>query len=65
MGKTLINGFYLDAGWGTTLGKHLCVVRRWHMANDRNHDLIKDFSLFGLLITPSLVRRARFAGNQQ
>jgi len=63
MGKTLINGFYLDAGWGSGVSRqHLCVARRWHtVANDRNHDLIKDFSLFGLLITPSL-KGAFFSG---
>jgi sarcosine oxidase subunit beta len=49
MGKTPINGFYLDAGWGTWGFKATPVCGKtmaYTVANDRNHDLIKDFSLF-------------------
>jgi sarcosine oxidase subunit beta len=48
MGKTNIDGFYLDAGWGTWGFKATPVCGKtmaYTVANDRNHDLIKDFSL--------------------
>jgi sarcosine oxidase subunit beta len=48
MGKTPIEGFYLDSGWGTwgfkatpVCGKTMAAT----VASDRPHDLIKDFSL--------------------
>ena len=48
MGKTPIEGFYLDAGWGTwgfkatpVSGKTMAAT----LANDRDHDLIRAFSL--------------------
>ncbi len=48
MGKTEIEGFYLDAGWGTWGFKATPVCGKtmaYTVASDRNHDLIKDFSL--------------------
>ena len=48
MGKTAIAGFYLDAGWGTWGFKATPVcglTMAYTVANDRNHDLIQDFSL--------------------
>ncbi|PSB21889.1 FAD-dependent oxidoreductase [Phormidesmis priestleyi ULC007] len=48
MGKTAIEGFYLDAGWGTWGFKATPVCGKtmaYTVANDRNHDLIQDFSL--------------------
>lgn len=48
MGKTAIEGFYLDAGWGTWGFKATPVCGKtmaYTVANNRNHDLIKDFSL--------------------
>ncbi len=48
MGKTPIDGFYLDAGWGTWGFKATPVCGKtmaYTVASDRNHDLIKDFSL--------------------
>ena len=48
MGKTPIDGFYLDAGWGTWGFKATPVCGKtmaYTIASDRNHDLIKDFSL--------------------
>jgi sarcosine oxidase subunit beta len=48
MGKTAINGFYLDAGWGTWGFKATPVCGKtmaYTVANDRNHELIQDFSL--------------------
>jgi sarcosine oxidase subunit beta len=48
MGKTPIEGFYLDAGWGTWGFKATPVSGKtmaYTMAHDRNHDLIQDFSL--------------------
>ncbi len=48
MGKTLIDGFYLDAGWGTWGFKATPVSGKtmaYTVASDRNHDLIQDFSL--------------------
>lgn len=48
MGKTAIDGFYLDSGWGTWGFKATPVAGKtmaYTVANDRNHDLIKDFSL--------------------
>lgn len=48
MGKTPIQGFYLDSGWGTwgfkatpVCGKTMAAT----IASDRPHELIKDFSL--------------------
>lgn len=48
MGKTPIQGFYLDAGWGTWGFKATPVSGKtmaYTIANDRNHELIQDFSL--------------------
>ena len=48
MGKTAIEGFYLDSGWGTWGFKATPVCGKtmaYTVANDRNHDLIQDFSL--------------------
>lgn len=48
MGKTAIEGFYLDAGWGTWGFKATPVCGKtmaYTVANDRNHDLIQEFSL--------------------
>ncbi len=48
MGKTAIAGFYLDAGWGTWGFKATPVCGKtmaYTVANDRNHDLIQNFSL--------------------
>jgi sarcosine oxidase, subunit beta len=48
MGKTSIAGFYLDSGWGTWGFKATPVCGKtmaYTVANDRNHDLIEDFSL--------------------
>ena len=48
MGKTAIQGFYLDAGWGTWGFKATPVCGKtmaYTVANDRNHDLIQEFSL--------------------
>lgn len=48
MGKTEIEGFYLDAGWGTWGFKATPVCGKtmaYTVASDRNHDLIADFSL--------------------
>ena len=48
MGKTPIQGFYLDAGWGTWGFKATPVSGKtmaYTVANDRNHELIQDFSL--------------------
>jgi sarcosine oxidase, subunit beta len=48
MGKTAIEGFYLDSGWGTWGFKATPVAGKtmaYTMANDRNHELIQDFSL--------------------
>ena len=48
MGKTPVEGFYLDAGWGTW-GFKATPVAGWTMsstvANDRNHELITGFGL--------------------
>ena len=47
MGKTEIEGFYLDAGWGTWGFKATPVCGKtmaYTVAGDRNHDLITDFS---------------------
>ena len=48
MGKTPVEGFYLDAGWGTW-GFKATPVAGWTMsytvANDRNHELIEGFGL--------------------
>jgi sarcosine oxidase, subunit beta len=49
MGKTPIAGFYLDAGWGTWGFKATPVCGKtmaYTVANDSNHDLIQDFSLY-------------------
>jgi sarcosine oxidase, subunit beta len=48
MGKTTIEGFYLDSGWGTWGFKATPVCGKtmaYTVANDENHELIKDFSL--------------------
>lgn len=48
MGKTPIEGFYLDSGWGTWGFKATPVCGKtmaYTVAHDRNHDLIQDFSL--------------------
>ncbi|HEY9698879.1 MAG TPA: FAD-dependent oxidoreductase [Trichocoleus sp.] len=48
MGKTAIDGFYLDAGWGTWGFKATPVCGKtmaYTVANDRNHELIEEFSL--------------------
>lgn len=48
MGKTPIEGFYLDAGWGTWGFKATPVSGKtmaYTVANDRNHELIQEFSL--------------------
>lgn len=48
MGKTTIQGFYLDAGWGTWGFKATPVCGKtmaYTVAHDRNHELIQDFSL--------------------
>jgi sarcosine oxidase subunit beta len=48
MGLTSIDGFYLDAGWGTWGFKATPVCGKtmaYTLANDRNHDLIQNFSL--------------------
>jgi sarcosine oxidase subunit beta len=48
VGKTGIDGFYLDAGWGTWGFKATPVCGKtmaYTIANDRNHELIRDFSL--------------------
>jgi sarcosine oxidase subunit beta len=48
MGKTPVEGFYLDAGWGTWGFKATPVSGKtmaYTLANDRNHDLIEGFAL--------------------
>lgn len=48
MGKTPIAGFYLDSGWGTWGFKATPVCGKtmaYTLANDRNHELIQDFSI--------------------
>ncbi|XHX79611.1 MAG: FAD-dependent oxidoreductase [Stenomitos frigidus ULC029] len=48
MGKTAIDGFYLDSGWGTWGFKATPVAGKtmaYTVANDRAHELIRDFSL--------------------
>lgn len=48
MGKTPIEGFYLDAGWGTWGFKATPVCGKtmaYTLASDRNHELIENFSL--------------------
>jgi sarcosine oxidase subunit beta len=48
MGKTPIEGFYLDAGWGTWGFKATPVSGKtmsYTVANDRNHPLIEGFGL--------------------
>ncbi|MBW4473609.1 MAG: FAD-dependent oxidoreductase [Stenomitos rutilans HA7619-LM2] len=48
MGKTAIEGFYLDSGWGTWGFKATPVAGKtmaYTVANDRTHELIQDFSL--------------------
>ncbi|MBD2076739.1 FAD-dependent oxidoreductase [Phormidium sp. FACHB-592] len=48
MGKTPIDGFYLDSGWGTWGFKATPVAGKtmaYTVANDRNHELVQDFSL--------------------
>ena len=48
MGKTEVEGFYLDAGWGTWGFKATPVCGKtmaWTVANDKPHELITGFSL--------------------
>lgn len=48
MGKTPLEGFYLDAGWGTWGFKATPVSGKtlaWTLANDCNHELIEPFRL--------------------
>jgi sarcosine oxidase, subunit beta len=48
MGKTPVQGFYLDSGWGTWGFKATPVSGKtmsYTVANDRNHDLIQGFTL--------------------
>ncbi len=48
MGKTPIEGFYLDAGWGTWGFKATPISGKtmaWTAVNDRNHELIEPFRL--------------------
>jgi len=48
MGKTPVEGFYLDAGWGTWGFKATPISGKtmsYTLANDRDHDLIKSFRL--------------------
>ncbi len=48
MGRTPLEGFYLDAGWGTWGFKATPVSGKtmsYTVANDREHDLIQGFSL--------------------
>lgn len=48
MGKTPIEGFYLDAGWGTWGFKATPISGKtmaYTLANDRNHELIDGFTL--------------------
>ncbi len=48
MGKTPVEGFYLDAGWGTWGFKATPISGKtmaYTLANDRNHELIEGFSL--------------------
>ena len=48
MGKTAVEGFYLDAGWGTWGFKATPVCGKtlaYTIANDRPHPLIEPFAL--------------------
>jgi sarcosine oxidase subunit beta len=48
MGRTPVEGFYLDGGWGTWGFKATPVCGKtmsYTVANDRNHDLITGFTL--------------------
>jgi sarcosine oxidase subunit beta len=48
MGRTPVEGFYLDAGWGTWGFKATPVCGKtmsYTVANDRDHDLIRGFGL--------------------
>lgn len=48
MGKTAVEGFYLDSGWGTWGFKATPVCGKtmaWTVANDKPHELITGFSL--------------------
>ncbi|MFW5453478.1 FAD-dependent oxidoreductase [Thioalkalivibrio sulfidiphilus] len=48
MGRTAVDGFYIDAGWGTWGFKATPVSGKtmaWTVANDRDHALIEPFSL--------------------
>jgi sarcosine oxidase subunit beta len=48
MGKTPVEGFYLDAGWGTYGFKATPISGKtmaWTAANDRNHEMIEPFRL--------------------
>jgi len=48
MGRTAVDGFYIDAGWGTWGFKATPVSGKtmaWTVANDQDHALIEPFSL--------------------
>jgi sarcosine oxidase subunit beta len=48
MGKTTVQGFYIDSGWGTWGFKATPVCGKtmaYTVANDRDHELIKGFRL--------------------
>jgi sarcosine oxidase, subunit beta len=48
MGRTAVDGFYIDAGWGTWGFKATPISGKtmaWTVANDRDHALIEPFSL--------------------
>ncbi len=48
MGRTPIEGFYLDAGWGTYGFKATPICGKtmaWTLANEREHELIEPFKL--------------------
>ena len=65
MGKTPVEGFYLDAGWGTWGFKAtpVCGKTMAHtVANDRNHPLIAGFSLRPLRALRADRRKGRGVG---
>jgi sarcosine oxidase, subunit beta len=48
MGRTAVDGFYIDAGWGTWGFKATPISGKtmaWTVANDRDHALIEPFNL--------------------
>ena len=48
MGTTPVDGFYIDAGWGTWGFKATPIsgqTMAWTIAHDRNHELIEPFNL--------------------